>query len=60
MRRRGIYGSALIKKMPYFPKRFHEDVINEDFRSKNAGGVGYISGEWATTEFNVFVLKYSG
>ena len=57
MRKRGVYGSALIKKRCYWPRGVYGDAINDYFRSKNIGDVGYLSGEWDETEFNIYFLK---
>ena len=57
MRKRGYYGSTLIKKRRYWPRGIHGDEINEYFSTKNIGDVGCLSGEWDETEFNIFVMK---
>ena len=56
MRKRGVYGSTLIKKRRYWPRGVSGDAINDYFRSKYTGGLGCLSGEWDDTEFNIFVL----
>ena len=57
MRKKGGYGSALIKKRRYCTKVIHGDSINEYFVSKHIGGVGCLSGGWYETDFNVYVFK---
>ena len=56
-RKRGVYGSALIKKRCYWSMGVYGYTIDDYFRSKYIGDVGYLSGEWEETEFNIFVLK---
>ena len=50
-RNRGIYGSALIKKRRYWPMGINLDAINDYYRSKHIGDVGYLSGECDNTEY---------
>ena len=57
MRRRGVYGSSLIKKRRYWPRGVHRDGINKYFIKKKVGDMGCPSGEWDETEFNIFVMK---
>ena len=57
MRGWGVCGSALIKKRRFWPREVHGDGINDYFRSKNIGDVGYPSGERDKTEFNISALK---
>ena len=49
MRKRGFYGISLIKNRLYWPKGVYGDSINDYFRSKYIGDVGFISGEWDKT-----------
>ena len=49
--KRGVYGSALIKKRCYFPKWIHGDSINYYFRYKIIGDVECLTGEWDETVF---------
>ena len=49
MRKRGYYGSTLIKKRRYWPRGIHGYEINEYFSTKNIGDVGCLSGEWNKT-----------
>ena len=57
MRKRGFYGSALIKKRRYWPRGFHRYSMYDYFSVKTFGDVGCCSGEWGKTSLNVFVLK---
>ena len=45
MRKREFYGISLIKNRLYWPREVYGDSINDYFRSKNIGDVGFISGE---------------
>ena len=56
MRKRGVYGSALIKRRCYFYKKVCRYGVNESFSTKN-GDVLCLSGEWDEIEFNIFVMK---
>ena len=51
MRKRGVYGSELIKKRRYWPRAVNDDVINNYFKSKYIGVVGCMSDECYETEF---------
>ena len=35
----------------------HGYIINNDFSTKMIGDVGYLSGEWDNTYFDIFVMK---
>ena len=35
----------------------HGYIINNDFSTKMVGDVGYLSGEWDDTYFDIFVMK---
>ena len=43
--------------MRYWPRGVYGCAINDYFRSENIGDVGYLSGEWDETEFNLYFLK---
>ena len=57
MRKRGVYGSELMKKSHYWPRGVHRNGINKYVRSEDIGYMGCLSGEWDDADFNVFVLK---
>ena len=57
MRKRGVYGSALIKMRRYWPRGVYGDGVYDCSSTKNIGDVGCLSGEWNETEFNIFVMK---
>ena len=54
MRKRGVYGSALIKQRCFWPREDHGDGIDEYFSTENIGDMGCLRGEWDETEFNIF------
>ena len=56
-RKRGIYGSVLIKKRHFWPRGVHGDGTNEYFSIKNINDVGCISGDWTETEFIFFFMQ---
>ena len=56
-RKRGFYRITLIKNSHYWLRGVNGDSINDYFRSKYIGDVGFIIGEWKETEFDIFVLK---
>ena len=47
----------MIKNRHYWHRGVHGGSINEYFSTKNIGGLGFPSGKWYETEFNIFVLK---
>ncbi|KAG7356336.1 transposase IS4 [Nitzschia inconspicua] len=55
--KKGVYGSALIKKRKYWPKYIRGDEIKDHFKDMPVGSVDSIGGNLDGIDFDVFCMK---
>ena len=57
LRKRGVFGAALIKKRRYWPKHIEGDRIKAHFEDKAVGDVDALAGVLDEVPFHVFAMK---
>ena len=57
MRKRGVFGSAMIKKRRYWPKHVDGEAIKQRFQSKEVGDADSIKGKMDGCEFYLSCMK---
>jgi hypothetical protein len=57
LKKKGIYGHALVKKRQYWPRHVPGDAIIEHFNNKQVGEADAINGMLDNTPFHLFAMK---
>eukprot|EP00804_Cyclotella_cryptica_P018793 CCRYP_021187-RA/>CCRYP_021187-RA protein AED:0.33 eAED:0.33 QI:0/0/0/1/0/0/2/0/393 len=60
LKKKGVYGGALIKKRRYWPSMVAGDAIDKHFDDKEVGSVAAVEGTHDGVRYNIWVMKDAG